>query len=112
MRCGWTLPRYVGNAVVRNRLRRWSRVYFRTLLAKMEPGAKTLPIDVNLVFRKPEIKGVDSEDFYKKLKYDSFADVLDRAWKQVERRYEILVAASDRSVQGGGSRPSGRRMPV
>lgn len=102
MRCGWTLPRNVGGAVVRNRLRRWSRVYFRKLIA----ANGSLPVDVNLVFRKAP------EDFYKKLKYDSFSDVLDSAWAQVERRLKILPSSPYRSVQSNRSGPSGRRMPV
>ena len=76
MRCGWTLPRYVGSAVIRNRLRRWSRVYFRQLL----DSEQTLPIDVNLVFRRAE------DDFYKKLNYEKFSEILDRGWKQIQKR--------------------------
>lgn len=76
MRCGWTLPRNVGSAVVRNRLKRWSRIYFRALVSSEE----RLAVDVNLVFRKTE------NDFYRKLDYERFAEVLDRGWKQVRRR--------------------------
>jgi ribonuclease P protein component len=76
MRCGWTLPRQVGPAVVRNRLKRWSRVYFRNLIETDE----TLPVDINLVFRKA------ADDFYKKLDYEKFAAVMDRSWKQISRR--------------------------
>ena len=82
LRCGWTLPRQVGPAVVRNRLKRWSRVYFR---ARMKAD-QTLPIDLNLVFRKTE------GDFYKKLSYERFASVVDRGWKQLsERRQKLNV---------------------
>lgn len=76
MRCGWTLPRQVGPAVVRNRLKRWSRVYFRN---RLKEGAGA-PADINLVFRKAE------GDFYKKLSYERFADVVDKGWQQLERR--------------------------
>lgn len=76
MRCGWTLPRYVGSAVVRNRLKRWSRVYFRSVIK----ASDDLPIDINLVFRKAE------NDFYRRLDYERFAEVLDRGWQQVRRR--------------------------
>jgi len=76
MRCGWTLPRYVGSAVVRNRLKRWSRVYFRTVLELKN----TAPVDVNLVFRKTQ------DDFYKKLDYEQFSRSLDRGWQQLKRR--------------------------
>jgi ribonuclease P protein component len=80
MRCGWTLPRQVGNAVVRNRFKRWSRVYFRALLV----NEQTLPIDVNLVFRKAE------DDFFRKLNYDKFSEVLDRGWQQIGVNLERL----------------------
>jgi len=81
MRCGWTLPRQVGPAVTRNRLKRWSRVYFRALLE----NGDTLPININLVFRKAE------SDFYKKLDYENFASVLDRGWKQIGRSLEQQI---------------------
>ena len=76
MRCGWTLPRQVGPAVIRNRLKRWARVYFRNRL--ITGGG--LPLDINLVFRKAE------DEFYKKLDYERFALVLDKAWRELERR--------------------------
>lgn len=102
MRCGWTLPRQVGSAVVRNRLKRWSRVYFRNLLKE----SRTLPVDVNLVFRKTE------NDFYKKLDYEGFSKILDMGWRQVKRRIEASSSVVDRNVQSGGKHPSGRRLPV
>jgi ribonuclease P protein component len=76
LRLGWTLPRQVGSAVIRNRLKRWSRVYFRELVKRGESP----PVDLNLVFRKTE------GDFYKKLSYERFASVVDRGWKQLEAR--------------------------
>lgn len=76
MRCGWTLPRNVGSAVVRNRLKRWSRVYFRAMIV----AGNEAPVDVNLVFRKAE------RDFYRKLNYEQFTEVLDRSWRQVKKR--------------------------
>jgi ribonuclease P protein component len=88
MRCGWTLPRHVGPAVIRNRLKRWSRVWFRDLLL----AERSQPVDVNLVFRKAD------GDFYKKLDYEKFARVLDRGWKQIERRLEGRSSASDRRL--------------
>ncbi len=78
LRCGWTLPRQVGPAVVRNRLKRWARVYFRDRLKE----GHTLPVDLNLVFRKTE------GDFYKKLSYERFASVVDKGWRQLEGRLE------------------------
>jgi ribonuclease P protein component len=88
MRCGWTLPRQVGPAVVRNRLRRWARVYFNGVLKNED----TAPVDLNLVFRKAE------GDFYKRLKYAEFSQILDRGWKQVQRRLSTTSVGYRRHV--------------
>ncbi len=102
-RCGWTLPRQSGPAVVRNRLKRWSRVYFRQLIKTSE----TLPsIDLNLVFRKAE------PEFYKKLDYERFAETLDKGWKLLGKRVENTSASSPRSVPNDRNNVSGRRVPV
>ena len=76
LRLGWTLPRQVGPAVIRNRLKRWSRVYFRERIK----AGEIPPVDLNLVFRKTE------GDFYQKLSYERFASVLDQGWKQLQSR--------------------------
>lgn len=60
-RVGWTLPRNVGGAVVRNRLKRWTRDYLR---ARAE-NLKDIRFDVNLVFRgqgKDSLKAVKREE--------------------------------------------------
>lgn len=80
LRCGWTLPRQVGPAVTRNRLKRWSRVYFRERLKE----GLSLPVDLNLVFRKTE------GDFYKKLSYERFAQVVDKGLSQLENRLDQI----------------------
>jgi ribonuclease P protein component len=103
-RCGWTLPRQVGPAVVRNRLKRWSRVYFRARVLRGE----TLPIDLNLVFRK-----ADKDEFYKKLNYDAYSQVLDRAWEQLRFRLKENSSHAGRTLSKPGSRPRPRRsVPV
>jgi len=51
-RLGWTLPRYVGNAVQRNRLKRYCRESSRKLASQINP----LCLDINIVFAK---KGKD-----------------------------------------------------
>ncbi|MCM2281607.1 MAG: ribonuclease P protein component [Bdellovibrionaceae bacterium] len=76
VRCGWTLPGKIGNAVVRNRLKRWSRVYLRERMEALGP----LAVDVNLVFLKSD------GDFYKKLDYDEFSKNLDKAWALLRKR--------------------------
>ena len=98
LRCGWTLPRQVGPAVVRNRLKRWARVYFRTRLK----DGHTLPVDLNLVFRKTE------GDFYKKLSYERFASVVDRGWLQVESRLAKSDFAKSDSERSGDAKTSSK----
>ena len=61
---------------MRNRLKRWARVYFR----KLNASEGETPIDINLVFRRAE------GDFYKKLDYAGFESVVDRGWKQLKTR--------------------------
>lgn len=78
LRCGWTLPGRIGNAVIRNRLKRWSRVYVREQIL---PAYFTLAVDVNLVFLKTD------GDFYKKLDYDEFSKNLDKAWALLRKRF-------------------------
>jgi ribonuclease P protein component len=76
IRCGWTLPRKTGNAVIRNKLKRWLRVYFRDRLAITEP----IGIDVNVVLLK------SGDDFYKNLDYEEFSKHLDKAWTLLRKR--------------------------
>jgi ribonuclease P protein component len=107
LRCGWTLPRQVGSAVVRNRLKRWSRVYFQSLVKNAKESTETLPaIDLNLVFRKTE------PEFYKKLDYERFAETLDKGWKLLGKRVESLTSTAPRSVPNTGNSASRRRVPV
>lgn len=76
LRLGWTLPRQVGSAVIRNKLKRWSRVYFRECVK----AGEIPPVDLNLVFRKTE------GDFYKNLSYERFASVVDKGWLQIKKQ--------------------------
>ncbi len=75
-RCGWTLPRNVGTAVVRNRLKRWSRVFFRSKLVEIHK----IGVDLNVVFLKT------GGDFYKKLDYDEFSKQMGQAWDLLRSR--------------------------
>jgi ribonuclease P protein component len=102
MRCGWTLPRQVGGAVVRNRLKRWSRQYFRNLIS----SGREAPVDVNLVFRRME------PGFFKKLDYGSFAAILDQGWLKLQKRAQNAPSVGDRGLPNDRNNPSGRRVPV
>jgi len=77
-RCGWTCPRTVGSAVVRNKLKRWSRNWFRTKVKESMLSGVSLPeVDLNLGFRAMP------EGFYRRLRYADFAKVLDQGWAEI-----------------------------
>lgn len=69
---GVTTGRKVGSAVIRNRLKRWSREFFRK-------GLQLGPIEgkLNVVF-KPR-----PSEFYKELKHEDLDGVLDKAFKRI-----------------------------
>ncbi len=70
---GWTIPKFVGNAVVRNKMRRWCREIFRNSLAKLIH----LRLDTNIVFRR------QNKDFYKTLQYAEFETQLQKAFSRL-----------------------------
>ena len=76
LRVGWTLPKATGTAVVRNRLRRWVRVY----LDNNRDGLLGLKFDVNLIFRKPRIGSL------KDLKHEELDLELDKLFKRLSER--------------------------
>lgn len=76
LRCGWTIPKYVGNAIVRNRIRRWCREYFRSgVSAGWNPA-----IDMNVIIRKRD------KSFYKELEFSEFNKSLSALIRKVEKR--------------------------
>ena len=77
-RVGWTLPKFVGNAVVRNRLRRWGRE--RVKVWDFAEFPKSL--DLNFVFKKR------AAGFYKTLDREEFGIAFSRAFEKVKNRYE------------------------
>ncbi|WP_407933181.1 ribonuclease P protein component [Bdellovibrio reynosensis] len=68
LRFGVTASRKVGSAVVRNKLKRWSREYFRALSV----DGKSIEADINIIF-----KPMDS-NFYKGLNHEEFVKAMDR----------------------------------
>lgn len=75
MRFGVTASRKVGSAVVRNKLKRWSREYFRESLK----AGNTLEADINIIFKPME------ENFYKGLSHGEFVKALDRGVQTVRK---------------------------
>lgn len=74
LRYGCTISNKVASSVLRNKLKRWTREYFRDAFDK---GLK-LEIDVNLIFRPMP------DPFYKKLLFKDFEAVLSRAVKDIQ----------------------------
>jgi len=73
-RAGWTVPRYVGTAVTRNRLKRWLRESLRL----NQLNKKIYGLDVNFVFlnRGPA--------FYKGLSYEKVNQSIFHAIKKFQ----------------------------
>ena len=74
LRCGWTIPRQIGPAVLRNRFRRWGREFLRKWSALHEKS-----LDLNLVFKRKD-KG-----FYKTLDHKEFDEALEKMVGKIER---------------------------
>lgn len=74
-RLGMTIPKKIGNSVIRNKLKRWCRVFFQKSLPSNErPG-----VDINVVFL-----GSDKE-FFKKLDFKEISAVLETGIRKIRR---------------------------
>lgn len=73
-RYAWTIPKYVGVAVLRNKLKRWGREFFKN--SKSNDG---VGLDLNVVFRR------QPTEFYKNLTHKEYDSTLQTA---LERIYE------------------------
>ena len=76
VRVGWTVPKQVGTAVIRNRLRRWSR---DTLGRKVRRG-EIAALDLNIFVRPVHV------DFFKKLRRSDFDVVFEKGLERVCQR--------------------------
>lgn len=70
LRVGYTLPKFVGTAVTRNRIRRWCRESVRRWKEKSEETASGL--ELSFVFRRKP------PDFYKKIKHEELTAILEK----------------------------------
>lgn len=68
LRWGWSISKKVGNAVTRNRLKRWGREFVR------EFGGNEL--DINFIFKNR------GKEFYKTLSHKEFNDALQKAFQK------------------------------
>lgn len=79
LRYGWTISTKVGSAVIRNKIKRWCREYFRTAVSDgFHPE-----LDVNVVLRPMP------KDFYKKISHDEFVRVLEKGFRSLERKSSV-----------------------
>lgn len=72
-RFGWTIPNKVGGSVIRNRIKRWCRDYFRAQEIHPEKC-----FDVNVIVRA----NCDAR-YFKKIKSKEFKELLDLAIKKI-----------------------------
>ena len=75
IRFGWTISRKIGSSVIRNRLKRWYRQYFRENLQKYSE----LCIDVNIILRPC------GKIFYKKIRYDELIEPLEKGLQLIRK---------------------------
>lgn len=68
---GVTASRKVGSAVVRNKLKRWSREYFRDFVTRSNQTGSPIDVSINIIF-KPIDQG-----FYKGLSFEEFKKAMD-----------------------------------
>lgn len=75
-RFGWTLPKYVGTAVTRNRIRRWCREIVRDVIKEIPHPCS---VDINIVLRKYP------RDLYKSIEYGKFKKLLQPTLQKIIR---------------------------
>lgn len=68
---GVTASRKVGPAVIRNKLKRWAREYFRDFVVRSNQQGSPIDASINIIF-KPIDQG-----FYKGLKFEEFKKAMD-----------------------------------
>jgi ribonuclease P protein component len=69
LRWGWTLSRKIGNAVTRNRLKRWGRESLR--------GYKNNELDINFIFK------IKKHGFYQSLSHDEFRGAIEKTFSKI-----------------------------
>ncbi len=73
-RFGWVIPGKIGGSVLRNKIKRWCREYFRE--RKLHPSKH---FDVNVI-----IRASGNANYFKNLKFQEFKDELEFAVKKIK----------------------------
>ena len=74
-RMGWTIPKGVGPAVLRNKLKRWARVVMKSV----NPGISE-SVDLNLVFK------IKNPVLYKNLSFYEFQSSIEKSYRKIKFR--------------------------
>lgn len=74
-RFGVTVNKKVGNAVTRNKIKRWVRYYF----SKATFDQNLVGIEMNLIFKQME------DDFYKTVPYVEFKTIMDQFFSKARK---------------------------
>lgn len=81
-RCGWTVPRAVGPAVVRNQLKRWSREWLREKMKESKRRSEAMPsVSLNIGFSAVKTPPT----FYRQMQYKDFSHAMEKAWAAMNR---------------------------
>ena len=75
LRIGWTISKRIGSAVIRNKLKRWSRQCFRQELK----NSCDLYVDINIILRPRD------DNFYKNLKYKEFMRIFKKGLQLISK---------------------------
>lgn len=70
LRWAWTLPKKIGTAVTRNRLKRWGREFV--------VKSSEREWDVNFIFKKK------NQDFYKSLSHEEFIGTFEKVFRKID----------------------------
>jgi ribonuclease P protein component len=70
LRWGWSISKKVGNAVTRNRLKRWGKEFVREFNKN--------GMDINFIFK------IKDKEFYKKLSHHEFDEAFRKVFKKAQ----------------------------